>query len=132
MKLSEHFNSTEFACRCGCGFETVDPALVEGLELLRLKLGAAVRITSGCRCLDRNREVGGSPASQHLYGRAADIVVPYLTGDELYKYARTIPAFSGFGVGGGFLHVDVRTGAVARWRYDREGRVIAWPETRTA
>ncbi len=132
MKLSAHFDSSEFACRCGCGFASVDPALVEGLELLRLKIGHAVQITSGCRCRERNRIVGGSPSSQHLLGRAADVAVPYLTGEEIYKYAQTIPLFRGFGVGGGFLHVDVRAGAAARWKYDREGRVVAWPESRTA
>lgn len=132
MRLSEHFDSDEFACRCGCGFASVDPALVESLELLRLKIGHAVNVTSGCRCQARNREVGGSPSSQHLFGRAADITVHCMTGEELYRYARTIPAFRGFGVAGGWIHLDTRPGTPARWQYDREGRVIAWPETRTA
>lgn len=132
MKLSENFDSGEFACRCGCGFASVDPALVEGLELLRLKIGAPVRVTSGCRCQSRNREVGGSPRSQHLFGRAADITSHFLTGEELYRYACTIPAFRGFGVAGGWIHLDTRPSSPARWKYDRQGRVIAWPEERTS
>lgn len=132
MKLSAHFDSDEFACRCGCGFASVNPALVEGLELLRLKIGAAVRVTSGCRCQPHNREVGGSPSSQHLFGRAADVTSHFLTGDELYRFARTIPAFHGFGVAGGWIHLDIRPGSPARWKYDRMGRVYAWPESRIA
>jgi hypothetical protein len=41
--------------------------------------------------------------------------------------------FRGFGIGGGWLHVDVRQApAITRWKYDREGRQIAWPEGRIA
>lgn len=132
MKLSEHFSSLEFACKCGCGSANVDAALVQALETLRAKIGHAITINSGLRCVKHNQRCGGSPSSQHLFGRAADIAVAGMTGEELYRYARTIPAFRGFGVAGGWLHVDVRAGAAARWRYDRQGRVVAWPETRTA
>ena len=128
MRLSPHFTSTEFACRCGCGACTVDPSLLQSLETLRAKVGAPVIVNSGVRCLDHNRHVGGSPASQHLFGRAADIRVPGMTGEELYRMASTIPALKGFGVAGGWIHLDVRPGPAARWKYDRMGRVVAWPK----
>lgn len=128
MRLSQHFDSDEFACHCGCGACGVDSALVKALEALRAKIaGHPIRINSGVRCLTHNSAVGGSPSSQHLYGRAADIAVNGMTGEELYRYARTIPAFKGFGVAGGWIHLDVRPGPVARWKYDRMGRVVAWP-----
>lgn len=127
MKFSEHFDSSEFSCRCGCGACAVDAALVQALETLRAKLGHAIRVTSGVRCATHNARIGGSPSSQHLYGRAADIAVHFVPGEELYRMAATIPAFHGFGVAGSWLHVDVRPGPVARWRYDNSGRVIAWP-----
>ena len=50
--------------------------LARKLELVRLRLGErAIRITSGYRTAAHNREVGGAPNSQHLYGRAADFIV---------------------------------------------------------
>lgn len=128
MKLSPHFDSTEFACKCGCRADKVSPALVSALETLRAKIGHPITINSGMRCMVHNRFVGGSPSSQHIFGRAADIAVGGMTGDELYWLASTIPAFKGFGVAGGWLHVDVRPGAPARWKYDRQGRVVAWPK----
>jgi uncharacterized protein YcbK (DUF882 family) len=128
MTLSEHFRSSEFACPC-CGLAAVVPALVAALEELRTKLGGKpIRITSGFRCASHNAAVGGARSSQHLTGRAADVYVRGMSGLELYALARTIPAFHGFGVGGSWLHVDVRPGpAIARWKYDRDGRQYAWP-----
>ena len=42
------------------------------MDPLREALGTPVIITSGYRCRDLNRDVGGSPTSQHLMGLAAD------------------------------------------------------------
>lgn len=43
MKLSEHFDSSEFACKCGCGGMDngagVDPRLVQVLEKMRQACG---------------------------------------------------------------------------------------------
>ena len=42
------------------------------LDPLREYLGQPIIITSGYRCADLNRDVGGSPTSAHLLGLAAD------------------------------------------------------------
>ena len=129
MRLSTHFDSSEFACKCGCGRAAVAPALVAALEQLRVKIGQPVHITNGRRCPAHNKQVGGSPNSQHLLGCAADISVVGRTGDDLYLAARAIPLLRGFGVAAGWIHVDVRSsGDLSRWRYDSKGRVTAWPE----
>lgn len=47
------------------------------LEPLRLELGMPVHISSGYRCPELNREVGGTPDSQHVRGEAADIYVTF-------------------------------------------------------
>lgn len=45
------------------------------LEPLRLLVGYPIRITSGFRCLEVNRQVGGSATSQHVLGEAADVEI---------------------------------------------------------
>ena len=73
--LSEHFSREEMACKCGCGLDTVDAELLSLLEKIRAHFDRPITINSGCRCEAHNRAVGGSKNSQHLIGRAADIVV---------------------------------------------------------
>lgn len=43
------------------------------LDPLRARLGRPVRITSGFRTEAVNRAIGGSPTSDHRFGRAVDI-----------------------------------------------------------
>ncbi len=45
------------------------------LEPARAAFGAPIYITSGYRCAELNRAVGGKPTSQHLRGEAADLQV---------------------------------------------------------
>lgn len=113
--LSEHFSRKEFACKCGCGFDKVSPALVEKLEKLRALCGGKpMSINSGCRCVKHNKAVGGSANSQHLRGTAADVrQVPGLTIDQMAKLAEQA-GFDGIGKYAGRIHVDVR-GTPARW-----------------
>jgi zinc D-Ala-D-Ala carboxypeptidase len=48
----------------------------EMLERIRSVLGAPVIVTSGYRCHQLNRAVGGVSSSDHTTGRAADFVAP--------------------------------------------------------
>jgi zinc D-Ala-D-Ala carboxypeptidase len=50
--------------------------LAAGLEAVRTLLGAPLEISSAYRCAILNEAVGGSGASQHLRGLAADFVCP--------------------------------------------------------
>ena len=71
-------------------------------------------ILSGYRTERTNFEVGGARQSQHMLGRAADIVIPGLPADYLGQLAQ---AFRAGGVGfyvGRFTHID--TGAERTWR----------------
>lgn len=118
MRLSEHFDSWEFACRCGCGQMQVDPRLVAALEALRGALGLPIRINSAYRCKAHNKAVGGVTESQHTRGRAADITVEGMAPEEVAAAAEKIEGFSYGGIGRykTFTHVDVRTSGKARWR----------------
>lgn len=108
MKLSPHFDSKEFACKCGCGFDKPDPELIEKLEKLRAVCNTPLVINSGCRCKKHNAKVGGKPSSQHLLGKAADVRLPKgMDANVLAKYAEDI-GFNGIGKYDTFVHVDVR------------------------
>lgn len=112
---SPHFKRKEFACQCGCGFDTVDAQLLEVLSRIRDAFGPVI-ITSGCRCANHNAKVGGSKSSQHLYGRAADIKVPNSNPDAVYAYVDALyPDRLGLGKYKSWVHVDTRTNGPARW-----------------
>ncbi|MEW6233834.1 MAG: D-Ala-D-Ala carboxypeptidase family metallohydrolase [Candidatus Omnitrophota bacterium] len=116
-KLSEHFTLEEFACRCGCGEADADPRLIASLEALREAVHAPIHINSGRRCEKQNKKVGGSPNSQHLTGKAADIWMENVTPQEIARQAAEIEAFrkGGIGVYPSFVHLDVRPNGPARW-----------------
>lgn len=120
MQLSKHFTLDEFtfsqtAVRNGLD-NTPSPAVIANLqnlcnnllEPLRERVGP-IRITSGYRSSLVNSRVGGASNSQHLYGEAADIVVPgmsvydvaCLVRDE-FKYDQVIQEF------GRWTHVSLR------------------------
>lgn len=112
--LSEHFDRSEFACQCGCGQDTVDAELLAVLEEIRGMFGP-VTINSGNRCIAHNRAVGGGEKSQHLTGRAADIVVKDTTPAHVQDYiALSWPMQYGLGRYDDFTHIDTRTHK-ARW-----------------
>ena len=115
MIYSRWFNRGEFACHCGCGYNTVDAGLLRVLEGVREYFGKAVKVTSGARCPARNEKVGGKSKSQHLLGRAADIQVkdtdPKVEQEHLLEM---YPDTLGIGSYNSFTHVDTRIGK-ARW-----------------
>lgn len=116
MKLSEHFDSDEFACRCGCGFADVSPELIEVLEDLRAYFRQSIKISSGCRCPARNKEVGGETKSKHMEGIAADIQVKNIVPYKVYKYLNTKYSEKyGIGLYPTWVHIDVRE-EKARWQ----------------
>lgn len=121
--LTEHFAENEFACRC-CGMlptTGISMALLLGLERLRLRIGRPINISSGYRCPDHNRAVGGVWNSQHVKGTAADIYVDGMGVRELANICKQI--FDGVGtyVDAGFVHVDMREGGSVPGYFTWEG-----------
>jgi len=113
--LSKHFSRSEFECKCGCGGDTVDYALVEVLENVREYFNKPIVINSGYRCASHNASIGGSSNSQHIRGKAADFRVSGTTEEEVVSYLESLyPNKYGIGIYQGRTHLDVRD-AKARW-----------------
>jgi len=114
--LSKNFSRAEFACHCGCGFDSPDARLIILLQAVRDYYGLPIKVLSGCRCAKHNKKVGGASRSQHLLGFAADIaiigVAPFDLAGVLNAAFRDL--FGGLGIYRGFVHVDVRHWR-ARW-----------------
>lgn len=116
MRISEHFDSKEFECRCGCGFKEVSKELLLVLETLRSHFNKPVHINSGCRCDKHNKEVGGVPEGPHTKGIAADIVVIGEREEDVVSYLESLyPNKYGIGRYEGRTHIDVRS-KKARWK----------------
>ena len=74
-QLSPHFNAREFRCQCGKTHEIlIASKLVDKLEALYTALNCSkIIVTSGYRCPEHDKAVGGTSSGQHTKGTAADV-----------------------------------------------------------
>jgi uncharacterized protein YcbK (DUF882 family) len=100
--------------------------LAAAFEAIRARWNLEIGVTSGYRSPRWNAHVGGASESQHVQGRALDLVPPEgVSVFEFWNYILTIAEAVGIrGVGyaapskGGFVHVDTRESpVVVQWRY---------------
>ena len=128
-QLSAHFNAREFRCKCGKTHDTeINPNLVTNLEKLYRALSCSkIVITSGYRCPEHDKAVGGNGTGQHTKGNAADIICYGQDGSVISTKKVACKAQDiGFGGIGNIdstytaIHVDVRTGA--KWYGDEAVR----------
>lgn len=113
--ISKYFQRKEFACKCGCGQDTVDAELLKILEDVRKHFGKPIIINSGNRCPSHNKKVGGAANSIHMTGKAADIVVKGVSPDIVHLYLdRKYPNQYGLGKYKTFTHIDSRS-TKSRW-----------------
>lgn len=122
LRPSRHFAMREFDCHDGTpvpphAWPDVSGLCVRYLEPLR-RLYGPVRVISGYRPPDYNRQVGGAPASMHIYrrdrqGAAADVTCSRgRPADWHAALERLNPG--GLGLYPDHVHVDSRAGH-ARW-----------------
>lgn len=92
------------------------PGFMTKLQALRDEWGKALAPTSGMRCPEHNRQVGGAPNSQHLKGNAADFT--FYEASELKRFVAMAEkhGFGGIGIGKRLVHID-DGGAGRRWQY---------------
>ena len=115
--LSTNFKVKEFKCQNGSDVILIHPDLVSVLQKIRTHFARPIIITSAYRTPAHNKRENGEPFSQHLYGTAADIVVPGVAPAKVAAYAETLlPNRGGIGIytKKGFTHVDVRA-KKSRW-----------------
>jgi len=125
MKLTENFNREEFDCADGSEMPTeVQLNIAElavQLEIIRSHFNAPVTINSAYRSPEHNRKIGSNDSSQHILGRAADIVVKGVAPDDVYDaieflISEGLVKEGGLGRYNTFTHYDIR-GTRARWNY---------------
>ena len=111
LRLSKNFRLDEFKCKCGkCDPILVDDTLIAWLQKIRDHFGRSVNVNSGYRCEahNANPEVGGSPTSHHVKGKAADIRVEGIVPEEVAKYAESI-GIKRIGLYDTFVHIGSDT-----------------------
>lgn len=117
--LSRNFSEEEFVCRCGhCHWSRaqsglVVPELVVGLQRARDALGKPIIVTSGRRCVEHNRVVGGVYGSYHISGMAADVKADDM--NALLEELLDVHEFRYIEAHRRYIHVDV--GQVRRIRF---------------
>lgn len=117
MKLTENFDSKEFACHDGaavpeCYFSNM-LELAKNLQVLRDSINLPIKIRSGYRTVEYNKKVGGVDTSHHLTCSAADICVlglsPEILGlkiENLIKEGKM--KNGGLGIYPSFVHYDTK------------------------
>ena len=128
--LSTNLSRHEMACRCGCGFNTVDVLLVEMIQRIvdafKTRYGwVSLEVTGPNRCAKHNHRIGGAPNSLHKEAKAMDfrLWMKYDHGgdryqiepQEVYDFIDTSwPDTFGVGIYDDRVHFDVRP-RKARW-----------------
>jgi uncharacterized protein YcbK (DUF882 family) len=124
VQVTKNFNMSEMEF-----YDVVPPQLVanatellQNLQVLRDACGKSIKIISGYRSPERNKEVGGATMSQHMFGNAADIQIADMTPQQMNDLVEKLikegkMKQGGLGVyprQGGWIHYDTR-GTKARW-----------------
>jgi len=116
-----NFQRSEFACKCGCGTNEIQDALIDVAQQIRDECGFALTVTSGYRCPNHPAERSKATPGTHSRGIAVDFGVMGGKARIVAKIALR-KSIGGIGINqkgsGRFVHVDVdstRTGLF--WTY---------------
>ena len=101
----QYFQPKEMACR-GTGKLTVEPRLLDYLDLFRLRFGGPLTVLSAFRSPYHNAFVGGAPFSFHIQAKAVDLSTRGQDRLLMERLAKEI-GFTGFGYYRTFLHIDL-------------------------
>lgn len=125
MRLSKNFWKHEFDSKDGTPMPLEVlfniQKLANQLQVLRDYLGKSIKVNSGYRSPKHNKSIGGVKNSQHVLGKAADIVVKGIKPQELALIIERLidngeMLQGGIGIYNSFVHYDIRK-KKARWDY---------------
>ena len=123
MQLSKNFTQKEFNSKDGASMpdEVLRniQLLSEQLQIIRDYTGKSITINSGYRSPGHNASIGGVSNSQHVLGKAADIVIDGMSPADTYALIeylndKGVIKIGGLGSYNTFTHVDIRE-KTARW-----------------
>lgn len=103
----KYFEKEDFTCKCGCGFNIINPTLTQLLDQAREIAKTAFTVNCGCRCLKHNKEVGGEDNSSHLRGLACDISAKTSVQRFAILSALIKVGFNRIGIYKTFIHCDI-------------------------
>jgi uncharacterized protein YcbK (DUF882 family) len=121
--MTQNFSREEFRSKDGAYFpkhvQDNLQILAEQLEVLREHFQKPININSGYRSPEHNAKVGGAENSQHLLGKAADVVIDGVSPDEVadaieFLIDNKMMKQGGLGRYVDFTHYDIR-GKKSRW-----------------
>lgn len=122
--LEDNFKANEFECHCNeCEDQMVSVKLIDRLQLVRNDYGKSITITSGFRCdehqkaLQKVTKKKAAKVSQHVFGEAADIMVPDNKDDAFILLKLLQKHFNAVGIAKTFYHVDTRDDRKRTWFY---------------
>ena len=111
LESDEVFKCPCHVCRKSKSPHSISPILVEKLNNMVSLSGNIFNVTSGYRCEAHNRDVGGSPKSQHLLGNAVDVTT---LGDSHLAYqivdAAMVHNITFIELAPRHVHLDIREG----------------------
>lgn len=107
--LAQNFKLSEYQSKDGADLVLVYPDTVALAQRMRNRLGESILINSAYRSPAHNKAVGGVSNSQHVFGRAMDLVIPSRTPSFVAKQAEALGARCTI-IYAGFCHVDMRKG----------------------
>ena len=123
MQLTDNFNKIEFESKDGSSMpdevlRNIE-LLCEQLQIIRDYTGLSITINSGYRSPEHNKSIGGVSNSQHVKGKAADIVIDGMKPSDTYALIeylndKGLIKIGGLGHYNTFTHVDIRE-KKARW-----------------
>jgi len=123
MQLTDNFNKIEFESKDGSSMpdevlRNIE-LLSEQLQIIRDYTGLSITINSGYRSPEHNKSIGGVSNSQHVKGKAADIVIDGMKPSDTYALIeylndKGLIKIGGLGHYNTFTHVDIRE-KKARW-----------------
>ena len=105
-----YFTRAEFRCPCGrCGGYPAEPSekLVRLADQVREHFGAPALPSSGVRCPEHNKEVGGVWNSRHLAGKALDFRIDGKSAVQVLAFVRTLPVHYAYAIDERYVHMDV-------------------------